>query len=495
MRILSTILLFISLAASAADHGPLAMYFNTGLGKVLYYSGSRYTCPTHSGQATVNMATEFAAPVTSADTVVFTGTFNAYPNLSRGFGLLADSAVLDFTGALHNGTSYAQGMWSDMNYIKVIGLKAVNHYGSIVITDSIKNIRFTACKFLNDPGNYQNAQFVIQIGTSSNAAMQCNSGQKDKTFYGFRFDHDTLNGFQNAVCIANINDGAYNLMEDVEIDHLYVRNLTNTTTLSPGIFGGTVLNFNIHHNDMQDFQSDASACRCVHAEWFYINGYGEFAYNTGKRQFGSLLRVYPAVYSGLSGYGSGSIYIHDNYSEKQISYSMFEANDSLPSALTTLGFDNSTIITTATHNTLDSSSTYTYDPAHPTDHAYHTVWNGCIIDAFTTNVHAYNNLSVHAYFDTTYNIFPAFINTMSRTGSDTAGNQKYQYALQAGLDSAHLPAIIASSPAINAAANKTPEPSISINGKTRPGHPNNDAGAWEYVTPSGKGFLKAPRKK
>lgn len=463
------------------------------------FAGTKYTHPTHSGQATANGLTTFGSPVIHGDTVVFTGTFNAYPNLSNFRGLPGDSIVLDFTGAVVTGMSYAQGFWSKMRYTKVVGLRSRDHFGSMLWTDSIRCFRFTQCSAINSVGNYQNGQYWIQLGTSNNAAMQyvANSNDYNKVFDSLQFDLDSVSGWFNAPCINNVNNGRYNLVTSPRFYNIWGRNLTNNTTAAPGFYSGTALNFDIQNIDLDSFQADPSGCRCVHAEWFSIAGYGRVNVIKQKNSYGSFLRVYSATYPEMTAHSSGSVRIENLYFENQIGYAALEGNDqisNISSGLVGL-FDLSTIVTTVNHVTLYKSSMHVYNPAHPTTPPY-IVWNPGIVDIFHDNMHVYNCMAVSTGMallpsgsvDTTYEatIGKQIVNTMSRTGSDTLGNIAFKYAVQAGLDSANGPAILVTSPARARSANTSPETTTSFNGVARPGYPNNDVGAWQFQVVGGR---------
>ncbi|MDE3249850.1 MAG: hypothetical protein KGO82_14390, partial [Bacteroidota bacterium] len=331
----------------------------------------------------------------------------------------------------------------------------------------------------------QIGQYFLQLGTSNNAAMLYvnNSNDTSKMFKGVRITGSTFNWFVNAPVINNVNNGGYNLVEDLEIDNNTIKNLTDTTTQAPGFYSGTGLRFYIHHNFIDSFQANATACRCVHTEPFYINGgFGECAYNVQKDSYGSLLRVYPAEYPGRAGCDTGTVEIHDNFLQYQLGYAGFEGNDLISAALTSLGFVNTSITVNVYQNTLQGSKVYVYNSAHPRTPPY-SPWNPGLYDAFIGNSKVRNNLAIDIANDSNYAAYAtrAFINTMSRAGSDTSGNRTYHYAIDAGYDSTNAPAILPTSPLRNSTFSVTPYSYKALNGVSRTGPGTDEPGAYKYI--------------
>jgi hypothetical protein len=465
--------------------------------------GIHYTWGTHSGfMGTINGSTAFGSPVTHGDTVQITGAFSSMPDLINfAGGISGDSIVIDLRGATWTSTSYTQTTWENLNFIKILGGRTLNYYyGNCNWSQKVYNIRVSGMNLTNQFGHYQNGQIAFQIGASSSNATPYNfmtythnSQDLTTTFHGVRFDNDTFNGFTNTTPIAVINDGAHNLVLDFEFDHNTCRNITSLspgtgiTGGSPGLLSGVILNFNIHHNDLDSFNANIGACQCTHSEWFFLVGYGKVEYNSFYGSFGSGIRGFPMVYAGIAGKGNipgNALIIDNNYDKNLIAYSFAEANNTgVASNLISLGFTFTR--TYCYYNTLDSTNIDVTDASHPTTKPFNP-FESAVMSIYADSVSVWNNTIIHQAKDT----FPdglyknvAITNSNGHsTGRDTAGNQVWLYYTGAGIDSNNYPNLLSTSPLRVSTANKTAPSNnnVSYNGVTRAAYPNNGVGAIYY---------------
>jgi len=401
------------------------------------YAGNRYTYALTSGNPFIT-ASSVSPGLQHGDTldIPANAVYTSF-TVSNLNGLAGDSIVIRWLpGArITNNISYAIGEWTNVSYVKVIGLNSQNNGSTaIALRAGCHSIRFTQCNFSNDLGRYS-VQPVFVADDKYGSSMYF-TGAKSQTFYDIRIDASTFNGFLDVEAIGAGTDTTRSVCLDFEIDHNTFKNMTQDVKIVPNAMSVTGYNFKIHDNKFDSLAYNTGACHCSHNSWITIYGNGDINNNQFSHTYGNDMRIVPMKFSGLAGY-DGPINVYNNISTWHDSYSFLETspNNGYGRASTNGGyvsFTDTRIYFNTVYRTNRASNNGDYAGMVADVYAQ----AGASTPVYDRKVFVHNNVIINPEQDRTY--APATRGYVIYFGSgspalDSGGNKVYQTLAQAGI--------------------------------------------------------------
>ena len=401
------------------------------------YSGNHYTYALTSGNPVIS-ASSVTPGLQHGDTldIPANAVYTSF-TVSNLNGLAGDSIVIRWLpGArITNNISYAIGEWTNVSFVKVIGLNSQNNGSTVVaLRAGCHSLRFTQCNFSNVLGLYS-VQPAVVIDDRYGSSMYF-TGSKSQTFYDIRIDASTFNGFLDVQAIAAGTETTRSIVLDCEIDHNTFKNITQDVKIVPNAMSVTGYNFKIHDNILDSLAYNAGACDCSHNSWITIYGNGDINNNRFSHTYGNDMRIVPMKFSGLAGY-DGPMNVYNNISTWHESYSFIETspNNGYSRASANggyLSFTDTRIYFNTVYRTKRASNNGDY--AGMVVDVYAQM--GSMTPVFDKKVFVHNNVIINPELDRTYDPKTRGYVIYFGSGSpalDSGNNKVYQTLAQAGI--------------------------------------------------------------
>ncbi|MEO5682162.1 MAG: hypothetical protein ABIQ88_05940 [Chitinophagaceae bacterium] len=285
-----------------------------------------HTYNQHSGAPVITAGSTQPA-LQGKDTITVTGIFE---ELSlQGLDGQGCEIVIDARGAVQTSPSrFHQPEWFDLHFVKLLGLKSYNWFGTIKASYYINDFIIESCRFINPPGQYKN-QPLLQFDNASYRQMIFKDN-KQQTFYNNKIIRSRIEGFQD---IAPVIFGSYwsrgtpeinrSIFLDGEMYLDTIRNITNTNS-AINVVSGTGFNMKIHDCVLDSTEANPGARRNNHAAEVLWYGSIDFYNNRMSNNYAAALRSIALGWTGLPGYRDASVKMYNNIIHKQLSYSAFE---------------------------------------------------------------------------------------------------------------------------------------------------------------------------
>lgn len=473
MRNLLFILFFLPVMAFAKDHGK-GVYMDK-YGRTTFYSGSRTTYGTHSGNISISQSGS-GYTFTTYDTLSVTGSFGDVVIT----GISGVGNCVDGTGATVSNASYQQPEWLDLSNLTVLGFTYLNYYGTIRWKKNMHDFKLLNCTFRNT-GTYRDQPIIAVDGPFITDMVF--SGSKSQTYYNDSIVGCTFDGYQNidVVRIGTPWGGGTEQNRSIALDWFVhgntFKNITNTTT-GFNVMSGTGQRLEYCHNHIDSIAANVGAGPRNHTASLLWYGTVSYHDNDDQNEYAQALRNYTLRWTALPGYDSAYTKIYRNRTKKKKSYSAYEGSHSgAGNRNSGNGFYPARI--EVYNNTVDSTLANTYHAGGGPDDKYH----GVIIDLvnFDTAI-IKNNVIFKAEMD--YALDSAAQNGYfySEIGSaalhkNVSNNFSSRYALGKVQDSIDY---IPSSTSPLRSAGTTKPWYIPVNDKF--GNPGSDIGYANYVS-------------
>lgn len=314
--------------------------------------------------------------------------------------------VIDARRAIQeNATVFQQPEWFNLHYVKLLGLRSYNWYGTIKASYYIDHFTIERCRFINPRGAYKN-QPVLQFDNASYSQMIF-SGQKKQTFYNIKITRSRIEGFRDAAPLvfgsywtAGTKEVNRSILLDSEMYLDTIRNITNTVA-AINVIAGTGFNMKIHDCLMDSTEADKTAGRHNHAAEVLWYGTIDFYNNRLSDNYAAALRSIALGWTGMRGYRNGSVKMYNNIIQRQLSYSPFEVSRNGAGARdSTHGF--LPVPSYCVHNTIDSTVRASYNGDYY-GFVLDVVNAGLDNITHSDSVFCFNNIMLHPEYDRSYN--------------------------------------------------------------------------------------------
>ena len=338
--------------------------------------------------------------VMGSDTITVRGRFNMLS--LQDIDGAGREIVVDARNAIQESpAAFQQPEWYNLHYVKLLGLRSYNWYGTIKAGYYIDHFTFESCRFVNPVGAYKN-QPVLQFDNPGYRQMIF-TGEKKQTFYNIRIIKSRIEGFQDAAPLlfgSAWNPGTKEINRSILLDsEMYldtIRNITNTNA-AINVIVGTGFNMKIHDCILDSTEANTGARRHNHAAEVLWYGSIDFYNNRLSDNYAAALRCIALGWTGLPGYRNGAVRMYNNIIQRQLSYSPFEVTRNGAG-----GRDSAhgflPIPCYCVHNTVDSTVRGSYNGDY----------YGFILDVVnvgldnithTDSVFCFNNVIIHPEYD------------------------------------------------------------------------------------------------
>ncbi len=342
--------------------------------------------------------------VLGSDTITIAGRFNEISLQDidgKGCEIVVDArnAIQQSPSAFH------QPQWFNLHYVKLLGLRSYNWYGTIKASYYINNFTFESCRFINSLNEYKNEP-VLQFDNAAFTQMIFN-GDKKQTFYNIKIIKSRIEGIRDAAPLvfgSYWSQGTKEINRSIFLDgEMYldtIRNITNTNA-AINVISGTGFNMKIHDCVLDSTEANAGAGRHNHAAEVLWYGSIDFYNNRLSDNYAASLRAIPLGWTGLPGYRNTSVRMYNNIIQRQLSFSPFEVSrngaggrDSAHGFFPVPSF--------CVHNTIDSTVRGSYNGDY-FGFILDVVNAGLDSITHTDSVFCFNNVIVHPEYDRSYN--------------------------------------------------------------------------------------------
>lgn len=367
--------------------------------KVTGHAPVNYVLDQHAGSLLVRGSIN-GQTVMGSDTITIRGRFNMLSLQDIDGG--GSEVVVDARKAIQESpTAFRQPEWYNLHYVKLLGLRSYNWYGTIKASYYIDHFSIESCRFMNPAGEYKN-QPVLQFDNAAYGQMIF-TGEKKQTFYNIKIIKSRIEGFQDVVPLvfgSYWNPGTKEINRSILLDsEMYldtVRNITNTNA-AINVIAGTGFNMKIHDCMLDSTEANTGARRHNHAAEVLWYGSIDFYNNRLSDNYAAALRSIALGWTGLPAYRNGAVRMYNNIIQRQLSFSPFEVSRNGAG-----GRDSAhgflPIPSYCIHNTVDSTVRGSYNGDY----------YGFILDVVnagldsvthTDSVFCFNNVIVHPEYD------------------------------------------------------------------------------------------------
>jgi hypothetical protein len=427
--------------------------------------------------------------VAGSDTLTIRGRFNMI-SLQDLDGAGCEIVVDARNAIQENPVVFQQPEWYNLHYVKLLGLRSYNWYGTIKASYYIDHFSIESCRFINPMGAYKN-QPVLQFDNAAYPQMIF-TGEKKQTFHNIRIVKSRIEGFRDAPPLVF---GSYwtpatreinrSILLDAEMYLDTVRNITNTNA-AINVIAGTGLNMKIHDCMLDSTEANPGAGRHNHAAEVLWYGSIDFYNNRLSDNYAAALRSIALGWTGLPGYRGGAVRMYNNIIQRQLSFSPFEVSRNGAGARDSAhGF--LPIPSYCIHNTIDSTVRASYNGDYY-GFVLDVVNAGLDSVTHSDSVFCFNNVILHPEYDRLHdNIARNYVlAVVSRAPTEiaTGNNKVFKDASNSIFDNrAFMPA--KQSGLIDKAVKEFGFRKTDINGRGKQGKAF-DLGAVEYAAGSNK---------
>jgi len=330
-------------------------------GYTVWYSGSRFTFPVHSGNPDITQSGT-GYTFSTYDTLTCTG---AWTNFATIHNITGVGNMIDAYGVTVTNTSFQQLEWHDVDHLTIAGFQFTNYWAEIFMHFFHDN-KILDIKGVNNVAN-RHDQPLFNFDWPYNADMKF-TGSISQTFYNDSIIGCKLDGYANAGSIitfgspwsttAEINRGIA-VTPYFERDTI-LNNTRNGSGGSVGAIQGTgpgakFINCAFYSIDGVGSSNNSHNQAIFWYGYIFVDGGG--IYNS----YASMTRTLPMQWTGLPGYAGSNAFtqIQNTLSKHFLSYSAHEITTQGAGSRTSNGFSfrKSVII----HNTVDSTTGLSYN--------------------------------------------------------------------------------------------------------------------------------------